>query len=235
MGEGRWVRAGESGQLCEDRWVRAGGLWQVSQGRWVRTGVWAQVCEDMWVRTGKWGQVCEDRCVRTVEWGQVSEDRYVRTGEWGQVGEGRFEGPHAVTDSRPSLPHKPVLSPGGFCLSPPCCLFQATLLLCFRYSLLMVQNQKFESQAPSAVCCILLLRVALVEAFLLIQGVSVEQPRCDLAILVKREASPWTQRTLSVRWARPAWAGTGRESVADSFPVSSLPYFTSAKSYFYIS
>lgn len=61
----------------------------------------------------------------------------------------------------------------------------------------MVQTWKFESQAPAAVSCILLLRVALVETFLLIQGVSVEQPRCDLAILVKREVSPWTQRTLS--------------------------------------
>ena len=111
------------------------------------------------------------------------------------MNEGRCEGPYAVTDS--GLPHKPVLSPGGFCLSPPCCLFQATLLLCFRDSLLMVQTWKFESQAPPAVSCILLLRVALVETFLLIQGVSVEQPRCDLAILVKREVSPWTQRTLS--------------------------------------
>lgn len=144
------------------------------------------------------------RWVRTGVSEQVSEDRWLKTDESGQVGEGRCEGPHAVATSRLSLPHKPVLSPGGFCLSPPCCLCQATLLLCLRDSVLMLQTRKFESQAPSAVSYILLLRVAPAEAFLLIQGVSVEQPRRGLAILVKREASPRTQKTLSTRWTSPA-------------------------------
>lgn len=75
----------------------------------------------------------------------------------------------------------------------------------------MLQNWKFESQAPSAVSCILLLRVALVEAFLLIPGVSVEQPRGDLDILlVKREVSPRTRKTPSTVRGQtcPSWNRT---------------------------
>lgn len=111
----------------------------------------------------------------------------------------------------PSSQAQDSTSRGVFYLSPHCCCCQATLLLCLRDSLLMLQNWKFESQAPSAVSCIRLLRVALVEAFLLIPGVSVEQPRRDLDILlVKREVSPWTQKTPSTAQGQtcPSWNRT---------------------------
>ena len=116
-----------------------------------------------------------------------------------------------MAGSGPSLAHKHVLSPGVFCLSPHCCCCQATLLPCLRDSLLMLQNWKFASQAPSAVSCIRLLKVALVEAFLPIPGVSVEQPRRDLDILLrKREVSPWTRKTPSTARGQtcPSWNRT---------------------------
>lgn len=83
-----------------------------------------------------------------------------------------------------SLPHKPGAVPRRL-LSPlpAAALCQATLPPLLRDSVLMLQTRKFESQA----LCIpyILPESRLLEAFLLIQGVSVEQPSRGLAILVK--------------------------------------------------